>query len=192
MNDVQEMVQVTMRKETYDFLTDLATKMKNQDHHGTRMPYVIQIAEDVEKPNNWNPDRYIWVDDEGTEVDHTYQAFLDYIDGYSEEYDEETLDAILEDAGIVVDDEGNLDYMFSDTDHITIALGLRYVGVEDVTEFSNHFLTQEAAKNHLENNRHHYHGKNQRTYVQHAYRNKELEQLIKAVEEITQINCFHT
>jgi len=42
------------------------------------------------------------------------------------------------------------------------------------------FLTEESAENHLKSNRYHY-GENARTYVFHAWRNKELEDFFQAI-----------
>lgn len=191
MNDVQEMVQVTMKKETFEFLTNLAIEMKNQDHHCTRMPYVVQIAQEVEKADERNPDYYKWFNEEYDEIDETYESFLEHAEhcGLTEDDFKEMLD----DSNIEIEDNGNLDFSFSyNLDSVADRLGLERIGCSLEMELKNYFFTQKAAKEHLEAKAHHYTGKNPRTYVNHALYNSELEGVVRAIEEITQIDCFHT
>lgn len=191
MNDVQEMVQVTMKKETFEFLTALATEMKNQDHHCTRMPYVVQIAQEVEKADERNPDYYKWFNEEYDEIGETYKEFLEQAEHC--EISEEEFKEFLEENDVEIKEDGSLDFSYSwGLDEIADELKLERIGCSLEMELKNYFFTQKAAKEHLEAKAHHYTGKNPRTYVNHALYNSELEGVVRAIEEITQIDCFHT
>ena len=54
------------------------------------------------------------------------------------------------------------------------------IGYEMVGVLKGEFLTRKAAKNHLESNRHHYH-KDAKIYVDHIWRNYELEKLLDLI-----------
>lgn len=57
--------------------------------------------------------------------------------------------------------------------------------VRDVAEFKNFFFTEEGYNEHIRLNGHNYgHYKEVNSYVDHAFRNPEITQLLNAVEEI--------
>lgn len=41
---------VTVTNEMYDFLTNLAKEIKNQDNRGTASPYYYQVQEEIDLP----------------------------------------------------------------------------------------------------------------------------------------------
>lgn len=59
--------------------------------------------------------------------------------------------------------------------------------VRDVAEFKNFFFTEEGYNQHMNLNQHNYgHYKEVSSYVDHAFRNPELEELLGAIKELAQ------
>ena len=63
-------------------------------------------------------------------------------------------------------------------------IGYERIWQQEVEVYKNCFLTETAAKQHLQSNRHHY-GPKAATYVHHFWRNPEVEKLFEAVGRMT-------
>lgn len=174
--------------ENIEFLKTLSSEMKNQDPLGTASPRLWVIRDVKEVPTS-----------------------DDYADGYQpfdedncEELDSEDLDERI---ALAVDEEGDdklnnfiKGHHYLELDYAELAdwnLGLKvellflygeniklipYIEEIFVTDTAGSFLTQQAAKNHIEANRHHY-SNNVHTYCIHAWRNPEMERLIDIIEQ---------
>lgn len=154
---------IEIADEVYDKLISLATEMTTQDPRGTRMPHMFQIR-DWKKQYDWNlnGDTTIWVDDYGLEIE-TIEEFKE----------------CLEDNGITIPE--NIQAIWDDTWDMEDFLEgnniqLKRCSYSFVPEYTNHFLTAKAGEEHLRLNHYHYH-KNADVYLNHAWRNPEMEML---------------
>ena len=74
----------------------------------------------------------------------------------------------------------------TDLEEIATTMDIVRYGIKKQTVYKGFFLTESAAQSHLSLNRHHY-GEKAHTYVEYAFRNPELEKLLKSIGEITGI-----
>ena len=152
-----------MEKDKLKQIGELANEIKNQDPDGTKWgtkPPLMFLLEDIEErfdPVNGGDFKLFMCDDGEVYRGETEEAILDEImEGVdADDYDSE------EDFKKYKDD------LLSDIQCESYDMVHEYV-----TKYT--FLTEKAAKKHLEQNKHHYSDK-ARIYVSHAWRNPEME-----------------
>lgn len=146
-------IQVT--DDIYNKLMELSKKLNTQSHRATAMPYFFQVIETKRIygiDRRFDCDGYVWVkDSEETEPSR-----------------EDMIEQLLND-GLVIpetitDDE--LDDFMED-------VGYEKVYYRNQKVFSNAFFTEDACKNHIKGNMHHY--EQPSDFLSHAFRNPELE-----------------
>lgn len=163
---------IEVSDETYNFLMDLSKELTTQNHRGTAMPYFFQIKtqEEVAVPEGCGTE--CWVSD-GSRIE-TEEEINDTIFDYREEkiplekikvMSRSLKEEILKEAGWR---EANYDYK---------------------DKFENSFLTEKSCKEHIKVNGYHYN--EPVDYLTHAYRNPEMESLIKFICELTGVEA-HT
>jgi hypothetical protein len=187
-------IQIT--DETYEFLKDLAGKLKTQDNRMTANPRYYAIRE---KDKTYGFDLlytddyiYAYVDSDGEtniECDTLEEAFQAEceVEDIEKQKGETAIGAIRRswlDYGLTHRIEGEVHPLRDESDEEILLefLGWRKVGIRHTQKFSNCFLTEEAANRHIEINRHNL--KDPDTFLFHAYRNEELDMVIKAIIEI--------
>lgn len=161
---------IEITDEMHDFLIELSKELNTQDHRATAMPYFFQIQtkEQVAVPDGCGTECY---HSDGSQIEteeEIRQAIYEYKDWtehgkncdklYLEMADWEK-EEILEKAGW---QKGNYDFK----DH-----------------YENAFLTAKACKEHIRLNSYHYH--KPVDYLSHAFRNPELEMVLKFICELT-------
>jgi hypothetical protein len=160
---------IKVTDETYDFLMDLSNELNLQNNRATSTPYFFQIQD---KEDRVVPDGYgetVWVCDDivlKTENDIKEVVFE------WKEWD------------IKNKKHNNLYKKLTESD-IEDILSKNYKAFSITTEnvYHNAFLTEKSCKKHIERNKHHY---NQPVdYLTHAFRNPELEKLIKFLCQLT-------
>jgi hypothetical protein len=167
-------MKIEISEESLEFIKNLSKEMLSQDRRCTADPYFYIIrAEEVRVvPDGYGDEvRYLWDNDEMTR--------------------EELLKLINEDPG-VAGTRNNKEVFRAMNDDDKIAATIFYqdgivtehtvVTIKYIPENHNVFLTEKACHKHMENN--HYHFKKPFSYVNHAWRNPELEQLFKIIHEI--------
>tara|TARA_R110001632_G_scaffold167755_1_gene286315 strand:- start:1006 stop:1506 length:501 start_codon:yes stop_codon:yes gene_type:complete len=158
-----------LTKEELTQAKELANEIKNQDPDGKKWgtrPPLIFLLQDIEErfdPVNGG-DFKVYASDDG--------------EAYRGESEEEILKEIMEgtDADDFADEEEfqkHKDDLLSDIQCESYDMVHEYV-----TKYT--FLTEKAAKRHLEQNKHHY-SKKARIYVDHAWRNPQMELALKII-----------
>lgn len=164
------MKNIEVSDEMHDFLMELSKEINTQDNRATAKPYFFQIRtqEEVHVAEGcgtkcWHYDgSKIVTEDEINETIAEYKELnVENIEGLPDYEKEE----ILEDAGW---QKANFDYK---------------------DEYQNAFLTAKACKEHIRLNHYHYH--EPVDYLTHAFRNPELEMVLKFIcgltnKEVTQ------
>jgi hypothetical protein len=160
-------MKVEIKEETYRFLKNLAFEMGNQDNRATANPRYYSIEED-EEICGLDPgytDEWAWRDDDGNMYNTDEAIGLAkevYYDGNEDAY--------------------NADVQLYSIAEIVKNAGLERVGIGHREKYSNVFFTEKGIRRHIEAN--HYHYKNPRDFLFHAFRNPEMEGVINAIMEI--------
>jgi hypothetical protein len=150
---------VVISDKTAAFLIELNRRLETQDNRATASPYFFTVRCISEVPV---PDGFT------DEIRYV-------IDGCSS-YTEDELRKYCE--------ENRLDFEEFKVN------GCQKYNVRDVEEFKNVFFTEEGYNEHIRLNGHNYrHYKRFDSYVDHAFRNPEIEQLLAAVREISKALC---
>ena len=146
-------IQVT--DDLYDKLMEMSKKLNTQSHRATAMPYFFQVMETKRIygiDSNYDSNGYVWMKDScNTEPNR-------------EDMIERLMNEGLVIPETITDDE--LDDFMEDA-------GYEKVYYRNQKVFSNAFFTEDACKNHIKGNRHHY--KEPTDFLTHGFRNPELE-----------------
>jgi len=150
-------MKIEISNESYEFVKNLIAEIDSQDNRMTANPYYYVIQE--EKTRCVAPgcgDDVVYI--------HDGEGFSkeDMMDVFELETDEEFEN-------------------FKDANYIE---EVEIVREHDDAVQSNVFFTEKACHRHIELN--HYHFRDPRSYVKHAWRNPEVEGIIKALREIAE------
>jgi hypothetical protein len=161
---------IEVSDEMYAKLIELANEMTTQDPRGTRMPHMFQIRS-RKKVYDWalNGDYRIWVDEE-IEIE-TFEDLIDYMETYNHEIPED-LKTLWEYEKIEYRDEDFYDINEFFEEYCP---NLKECSYSWEYEYDNHFLTAKACQEHIDRNGYHYNQPD--TYLNHAWRNPEMELL---------------
>ena len=155
---------IEVTDEMYDFLINLSKELNNQDHRCTAMPYFFQIQTNEEIAVPEGNGNEAWYND-GIKLEGE-DEINDYIAEYQDKPIEEIIykedwekEEILENAGWYK--------VYYDYEH----------------RYQNAFFTEKACKEHIRLN--HYHYNEPVDYLSHAFRNPELEMVLKFICKLT-------
>ena len=170
---------IEVTDEMHDDLMQLATDMTTQDPRGTAMPHLFQIRT-RKKVYDWglNGNHKIWVDD-GLEIE-TFDEFWNYLkNNVFENSWLESDDAKAEKVKLeTMWEDGLTSYSTDIEDYIEENCpDLKECSYSWEYEYQNSFLTEKACKKHIELN--HYHYNQPVDYLNHAWRNPEMELIAK-------------
>lgn len=152
-------MKVDISQESFDFLKSLIQEIDSQSNRATASPYyyVIQVRKERIAPVGNKGDKTLyWHDGEYMEAD-------DWADSLDFESEEKFL-AWWEE-----------EHPYEEPLEVEYYRG-------DANIHSNVFFTEKACHKHIEQN--HYHFIEPHSYVKHAWRNPEMENLFKAIREI--------
>jgi hypothetical protein len=147
---------IEVSDEMHEFLMNLSKELNTQDHRSTAMPYFFQIQTQEKVPA---------AEGNGTE------AWM--YDGSMIETEEEITQAIAEYKGLEIEDVTKDSY---EREQVLEEAGYRKVYYEMQDKYQNAFLTSKACDEHIRANKHHY--KNPVNYLNHSFRNPEMEKLL--------------
>jgi hypothetical protein len=154
---------IEVSDEMYDRLMALAHEITTQDPRGTRAPHIFQVRE-WKRVYDWglNGNQAIWVDQGNQSEIETYEELVNHLDSY----------------GITIPD--NLKEMWEESGWWDLKefLEQNCSSMEECSYslepvYHNYFLTEKACKEHVRLNGYHYN--NPDTYLQHAWRNPDME-----------------
>lgn len=153
---------IEIKDEIYDFLMELSKELNTQDNRATAKPYFFQIQtnEEVAVPEGCGEKAWYYDGSKIQTQDEIDQVIFDY---YDPQY---TMDEIKK-----MDEWDKFDML---RDH-----GWREVYFDFKKEYQNAFLTAKACKEHIRLN--HYHYREPIDYLQHAFRNYELEMVLNFI-----------
>lgn len=156
----------------YDALIELATNMTTQDPRGTAMPHLFQIRE-RKKIYHWGleGEHTIWIDSDNEREVETFDEFWDYLIDYvlMPDLGDEELEAEKQRVRLIWDSES-----FDIEDFIDEHCPeLKKCSYSWDYVYHNAFLTEKACKEHISRNDYHYN--NPIDYLNHAWRNPEME-----------------
>ncbi len=172
---------IEVSDEMYDSLMELSKEMTSQDMLGTRMPHMFQIKTEKQVAAYPGCGYEVWVESDGEELSSDSEI-REYISKYIYENDE--------DISRLDDDEAEklAKEKVADMDEWDIKSWLEekeWWGVEVTTEskYENTFFTSKACQEHIDAN--HYHYKNPRVFLNHAWRNPEQELVSRFLCELS-------
>lgn len=164
------MPKIEISDESYEFVKNLINEIETQDNRSTAYPilYMIQVKERIFGMSEDYSTEYKWIDFGNDHEEFTDEELklelIKYYDFSKSEVDK--LDNCELEEKI---EELHLDYT--------------KVYYEDVERYKhNIFFTEKAAKQHIKLN--HYHYNSPQDYVIHAWRNPEVENIVKVLKEI--------
>jgi len=168
---------IEISKEDYDFLKDLQHELNTQDNDGTADPLYWGVLEEEEEyvPEGCGEPRIS--NDDGS---WTLDEAVKYVNDIIIEYDKGIQDMWNDD--IWKDDAEDVCNFMRETLKWDWCDVYYVEKVDRISNYSGAFLTKRACKQHIEKN--HYHYDNPRTYAMCAYRNYELERLLKILKTI--------
>jgi len=161
---------IEVTDEMYEFLMNLSKELNTQNHRGTAMPYFFQIRtrEEIAVPEGIGTEAWCY-------------------DGSVIETDEEIKEVVFEYKDWEVDSIENENEYNKLCDfeirEILEEIGYYKVYYDYQEIYQNAFLTEKACKEHIRLNGYHY--KEPIDYLSHAFRNPELEKVLKFLCELT-------
>jgi len=164
-------------EEAREWLQEFMTRINEQDNRITKTPifYFIRCPKRIYRVDSDIADGETWVGDEGEEYSREeleQRIWEDSKDDGSVVYD------AIQSRGVLI--ESKEDITDSVLRRIAAAVGLEEIGYRDTKELKAPFLTEEAAKRHIAQNKHHY-PDGVDTYVDHAWRNPEIKRLYECL-----------
>ena len=159
---------ITVNNEMYEFLMNLSKELNTQDHRGTRMPYFFQVQtqEQIAVPEGCGTEAWC-------------------CDGAIIETESEIMDAIIEFKEWSIE-YAEKHYHELDEDEVEETLetaGYRKINYDYRANLENAFLTSKACDEHIRINKHNLNSPS--NYLSGAFRNPELEMLMKFLCELT-------
>ena len=175
---------ININKEDKHFIKELSAKMLHQDTRGTAQPYGLIIGKET-KQITFSPTPkgllISWKDEEY----YTYEEFREVLE---EVYEKGSpifhfLDEWCTDIEDIEQNEDKINTLLD--------IPCKVHGYNTVDDFSsafcgNFFLTEDAAKGYINQNKHNL-GNSAFTYGIHLQRNKEMEQLVNTIHKLARV-----
>lgn len=160
---------IEVSDEMYDQLMALSTEINQQDNRATAMPYFFQIHQEEKifgVDGDYDNDGYIWYHP-GSEskISPNRDEMMEWLSSYQD---------------ISVDP----DITDEDLEKELEEYGCHKGYYRDQEVLHNAFFTSKACKEHIQANKHHYQT-DAVDYLNHAFRNPELELVLKFLCELT-------
>lgn len=161
-----QMKTIEITDEMHQKLVELATEMTTQDMRCTAMPHMFQV-QDQKQVYDWglNGEFKIWLNSDYDREVETFDELVGYLERINFKITKKKLKAIWEDT---FDLDNFMKENCSDLQECTYSY--EYI-------YTNTFFTATACQEHIDENRHHY--KNPVVYLNHAWRNPEMDLVSK-------------
>lgn len=154
---------IEVSDEMYDFLIDVAKKIKTQDNRGTAKPYFFQVQtkEQVAVPEGCGIEAWFY-------------------DDFTIETDDEINEKISDLKNVSIEEVKSMkDY---EKELILEEAGYHKINYDYKNEYYNCFFTEDACENHIQANKHNY---NQpKSYLNHAFRNHEMKKIFEFFDNL--------
>ena len=175
---------IEVTDEMYEALMELSKEMTTQDMRCTAMPHMFQIKTTEQVAAYPGQGKEIWVNDEGDELE-TEDKMREFIQEYIYENDESI--SHRDDKKAKKEAKSKVDEMdYCDLEEYleeTHNDNWWKVNVNYEDKYQNTFFTAKACEAHIKAN--HYHYKQPTCYLNHAFRNPEMELVSKFLCELS-------
>jgi hypothetical protein len=163
------------------FLKSLAKELKTQDRLYTGKPVIYQIREEdyiTGIDPQWTDDICL-IDTYGdTRIFKSTDEIKEY---FNDHYSDEKYEELLKD----INESGDLEVVYEMLEAHDKAEGWVLTGYQKQHKYKNFFLTKKALDNHVKQN--HYHYEEPDYFINHAWRNPELQRLLEIVEKFEKV-----
>lgn len=176
------MKQIEVTDEMYEALIEISTNMNNQDSRCTASPYFYQVQCKKEVAAYEGCGDIIWHHPYSSETLRTDEDIKEYILNELFENDEEFGDFSDEEAQKMSIEKYNLMDKYDIQDYLENKDWNKY-DVQEESVYENMFFTEKACEEHIRINKHNMN--KPQSYVQHAYRNPELELIVKFLKGLS-------
>ena len=151
-------MKIEIDEKSYKFLKNLIDEIDQQDNRATASPYYYVVQEKRERvlPPGSDGDKILYYHD------GEYMEASEWADALEFDTEEKFLEW------------WNDEYPYEEPLRVEYYMG--------EPELSNVFFTEKACHKHIEQN--HYHFRNPRSYVKHAWRNPEINELFEVIRKI--------
>lgn len=169
-------IKINLEDSDFEYLKEMISNMRSQSNRCTRSPYYYTIQEDRKVYHSgWEMnDNWMWINtSRELEFDFDDESLKDYIVESCEDLPEDFEELWENNAS------GFEDLYFDD---IVEKLGFEKYCYSIEKVYSNCFLTEKDAENHIRINKHNL--CNPETYVDHAFRNRDMELVVNLLNNI--------
>ncbi len=166
---------IEISDEMHEALMALSKEMNSQDPRGKRMPHMFQIQTEEEVAAYAGHGTEVWIDSEGSRVYDDEDELRKWIEDHIFQ-NTGTTESKAKGKAAAMDLDELHDYMDEKSD-------CWKVEVETVHKYQNTFFTAKACEEHMAAN--HYHYKKPVCYLNHAWRNPEMELVAKFLCELS-------
>lgn len=166
-----------LTNEDIQFLKELANELKTQDRLCTGKPVIYQIREEemITGIDLDYTDNHCLIDTyDGCEIYKSVEEAKEYFNDYYE-HDKDYKEFLID-----VNNAESLSEIYDVLESHDFECWY-YTGYDKRHKYSNFFLTKKALDTHVKQN--HYHYKNPDYFINHAWRNPELQRLLEIVEK---------
>jgi len=163
-------------EETIEWLREFMSRLNSQDNRATATPYYYQLRCPVRIDNVGESGTFEWRDEDHDTIDD----IIVYLRERAE--DDDLFAKYARDKEINLTDLNETDNYF-DVSTLTEHLGISKNYYRMSEKYKGMFLTEKAALEHLEENKHNY-PTGTCTYLDHAYRNPELLSLLEHIGKL--------
>ena len=177
-------MKIDITQEEYEFLKDLKNELNSQTTDGNAQPVFWGVEETVEEcrggDGEYGGDPYIAYDDGKWSVEEAVEAVEEAFEDEPEEYDDDVRAAWKDVDKSCAEDI--CEFMTEELGWGNIYSVVYVEEVQRVTPYTGAFLTKRACKNYIE--KYGYNHNKPHTYAMTAYRNFELQKLIKILSNL--------
>jgi len=166
---------IEVTDEMYEFLMNLSKEIKEQDNRATAMPYFFQVRETKEVPAHRGCGEEVMYSSEYETELRTDEEKVEWIKEHVEYFVGTNYEQEASDVGVQTS-TWDLDDMLKEMDFEEFNVDTDYT-------YSNIFFTSKACDAHIRINRHNL--KQPVNYLNHAYRNEEMEMIFKFLLGLT-------
>ncbi len=166
---------IEVTDDMYKFLIDLSTEIKEQDNRATSMPFLFQVRETKEVPAHKGCGEEVFYSSEYEIKLRTDNEKVEWIEEHFENFIGTSYEQEAEGVGNHTS-TWDLDDMLREMD-------FEEFNVDTDHTYSNAFFTSKACNEHIRINKHNL--KQPVNYLNHAYRNDEMEMIYKFLLGLT-------
>jgi len=161
---------INVSDEMYKALRELSKEITHQNHRHTGMPYIFQIQTQEEVSVGEGQGEEVWVCDGHVIPTQDDKEIMEVVREWHDNLSDEDFELSIKNRDIAIED--SLD-----------SAGYYKANRDYVDRYQNAFFTEKACKEHIKRNSYHYN--EPVDFLSYAYRNPEMELVMKFLCELT-------